>query len=114
MNIIHNLSIFNILAGYNYNEDPFSIKEPGIGLLILISFIQFAVGNIFLYLLENRPWVGLMNKSQKRKGAVDNEKAVEMVKILNNQYFLVNGLIHTIKYKFSFKQYNLLKILRGG
>ena len=47
----------NILfTGYRYNEDPFSLKEPGIGILMLICIGQFVVGNFILYFLEVRPF----------------------------------------------------------
>ena len=53
---------------YKYQEPPFSMTEPGIGLMILICVLQFLIGNVFLYLLEARPFSNI--KCSKKESSV--------------------------------------------
>jgi hypothetical protein len=45
-------SILN--TGYSKNQGYLSFKEPGIGMLILFSFVQFAVFNLIVFGYEGR------------------------------------------------------------
>ncbi len=67
-----NKYLLSLPAGYEYNTAPFAIKEPGIGVLIIVCFVQFIVGNFILYLLEAKPFSRLGSNGQARKVEQDN------------------------------------------
>ncbi len=49
-----------------FNENPAAIREPGIGLLIIFCFIQFAIANLILFLMEFKPFSKLNAKCCKK------------------------------------------------
>ena len=69
--------MFLCLANYKYNENMYSIKEPGLGLMILALIVQFFVGTIIIGILEYKKKFNLKftkTKSLKTDDDSLNEK----------------------------------------
>ena len=67
------------------------MQEPGIGILIIVSFAQFFVGNIILWLLEAKPYSNFLNgKSIGNKRKINQEAEVNKVLSLVLYVFFVD------------------------
>jgi hypothetical protein len=68
------------------NESPLSVNEPGIGLMLIFSVIQFIIGNIIILLLETQPWTKInctdQNNYKKMKNKFRIQSAINMTNLV--------------------------------
>lgn len=77
-------SILN--AGYSKSQGYLSFKEPGIGMLILFTFIQFALFNLVLFSYEGRNylssrWTNKLKDVLYRLMRIDSGSSSDLVKV---------------------------------
>ena len=44
------------IESFTLNASPVSLKEPGIGLMLVFSALQFLVGNLLIIFIESKMW----------------------------------------------------------
>lgn len=63
---------FFFAVNFQYNQSPLAVAEPGIGLWLIYSVLQFLLFNFLIYLLEARPWSNI--DLRKMLGRVNNNE----------------------------------------
>jgi len=66
-------------VGFQTGVDPVAIQEPGIGLWLVFSLIQFIFYNILIIFMESNPFTNLNLFAIFKKKSVENKDELENV-----------------------------------
>ena len=75
---------------YVTNASPFSLQEPGIGLMLVFSALQFVVGNLLIILIESKVWTKFdMKKCFRKSAQIDTSNVSNTFSILRTKQDLI-------------------------